>query len=44
MKTSYIFVGDSIVYGIGDFEQNGWTSMFKNKILRNGVDTIEKNR
>ena len=33
MKTSYIFVGDSIVYGIGDFEQNGWTSMFKNKII-----------
>lgn len=33
MKTSYIFVGDSIVYGIGDFEQNGWTSMFKNKMI-----------
>lgn len=33
MKTSYIFVGDSIVYGIGDFEQNGWTSMFKNKVI-----------
>ncbi len=33
MKTSYIFIGDSIVYGIGDFEQNGWTSMFKNKII-----------
>ena len=33
MKTSYIFVGDSIVYGIGDFAQNGWTSMFKNRII-----------
>ena len=33
MKTSYILVGDSIAYGIGDFEQNGWTSMFKNRTI-----------
>ena len=33
MKTNYIFIGDSIVYGIGDNENNGWTSMFKKQII-----------
>ncbi len=40
MKNIYIFVGDSIVYGIGDFEQNGWTSMFKNKIINLDSDSL----
>lgn len=36
MKNNYIFVGDSIVYGIGDYENNGYTSMFKHMII--GMD------
>lgn len=33
METNYIIIGDSITYGIGDFESGGWTSMFKNYIV-----------
>lgn len=33
MKKNYIVIGDSIIYGIGDFETNGWPSMFKNYII-----------
>lgn len=33
MKNNYIVVGDSIVYGVGGYQFNGWVSMFKNKIL-----------
>lgn len=36
MKNNYIFIGDSIVYGIGDYESNGYTSMFKHMIM--GLD------
>ena len=32
MNTNYI-IGDSITYGIGDFESSGWASMFKNYIV-----------
>lgn len=34
MKKNYIIVGDSITYGIGDYETNGWASMLKNKVLK----------
>lgn len=33
MKTNYIIIGDSITYGIGDFESGGWSTMFKNYIV-----------
>ncbi|MBR0427064.1 MAG: SGNH/GDSL hydrolase family protein [Clostridia bacterium] len=33
MKNNIIICGDSIVYGIGDFETNGWATMFKNYIV-----------
>lgn len=33
MNTNYIIVGDSLTYGIGDFESGGWASMFKNYII-----------
>lgn len=33
MKNNFIIIGDSIVYGIGGYEQNGWVSMLKNKLL-----------
>lgn len=33
MKNNFIVIGDSIVYGIGGYEQNGWVSMLKNKLL-----------
>jgi lysophospholipase L1-like esterase len=30
---NYIIIGDSITYGIGDFETGGWAAMFKNYIV-----------
>ena len=30
---NYIIIGDSITYGIGDFETGGWASMFKKYIV-----------
>lgn len=33
METNYIIIGDSITYGIGDFENGGWATMFKNHIV-----------
>ncbi len=33
MNTNYIIIGDSITYGIGDFENCGWATMFKNYIV-----------
>lgn len=33
MNTNYIIIGDSITYGIGDFESGGWATMFKNYIV-----------
>ena len=33
MNTNYIIIGDSITYGIGDFESGGWASIFKNYIV-----------
>ncbi|MCR5146111.1 MAG: hypothetical protein K6B70_02010 [Clostridia bacterium] len=37
--SNYIIVGDSITYGIGDSEGNGWASLFKEKI-KSKDDTI----
>lgn len=37
-KNNYIIIGDSITYGIGDYETNGWASLLKNKLL-NDDDT-----
>lgn len=33
MGTNYIVIGDSITYGIGDFESGGWATMFKKYII-----------
>lgn len=33
MNTNYIIIGDSITYGIGEFESGGWASMFKSYIV-----------
>lgn len=33
MKNNYIVIGDSITYGIGDFESGGWSAMFKNFVV-----------
>lgn len=33
MKNNYIIVGDSVVYGIGGYQKNGWVSMLKNELL-----------
>lgn len=33
MGTNYIIIGDSITYGIGDFQNGGWATMFKNYIV-----------
>ena len=30
---NYIIIGDSLTYGIGDFETGGWAQMFKNYIV-----------
>jgi lysophospholipase L1-like esterase len=33
MNNNYIIIGDSLTYGIGDFETGGWSTMFKNYIV-----------
>ena len=33
MKNNYIVIGDSITYGIGDFENGGWSAMLKKHIV-----------
>ena len=33
MNNNSIIIGDSITYGIGDFESGGWATMFKNYIV-----------
>ena len=33
MNNNYIVIGDSITYGIGDFESGGWSAMLKNYIV-----------
>ena len=34
MKKNYILIGDSIVYGIGDYDNCGWATEFKKYIMR----------
>ena len=34
MNNNDIIIGDSITYGIGDFESGGWVAMFKNYIVK----------
>lgn len=43
MNTNYIIIGDSIVYGIGDFQNNGWTSLFKNFIINKDSSKVSTN-
>lgn len=43
MNTNYIIIGDSITYGIGDFESGGWASMFKNYIVNKDDSKICNN-
>ena len=43
MQKNYIIIGDSITYGIGDFETNGWASMFKNYIVNKDDSKICNN-
>ena len=38
MKNNYIVIGDSITYGIGDYENGGWSAMLK-KYIVNQDDT-----
>lgn len=33
MNKNYIIIGDSIAYGIGDYETLGWATMFKKNIM-----------
>lgn len=33
MNNNYIVIGDSITYGIGDFESGGWSALLKNYIV-----------
>lgn len=33
MNKNYIIIGDSITYGIGDFESSGWATMLKKYII-----------
>ena len=43
MKNNYIIVGDSITYGIGDFESGGWSAMFKKFIVNKDDSKICNN-
>lgn len=43
METNYIIIGDSITYGIGDFESGGWATMFKDYIVNQDDSKICKN-
>ena len=42
-KKNYIIIGDSITYGIGDFETNGWAAMYKNYIVNKDDSKICNN-
>ncbi len=43
MKNNYIIIGDSITYGIGDFESGGWSAMFKKFIVNKDDSKICNN-
>ena len=33
IKENYIIIGDSLPYGVGDYENNGWVALFKNDLM-----------
>lgn len=43
MNTNYIIIGDSLTYGIGDFENCGWATMFKNYIINKDNSKVSNN-
>ena len=43
MKNNYIIIGDSITYGIGDYENGGWSAMFKKFIVNKDDSKICNN-
>ena len=43
MNNNYIIIGDSLTYGIGDFETGGWAAMFKNYIVNKDDSKVCKN-
>lgn len=43
MGTNYIIIGDSITYGIGDFESSGWATMFKNYMVNQDSSKVCNN-
>lgn len=43
MNNNYIIIGDSISYGIGDFESGGWAAMFKNYIVSQDDSKVSNN-
>lgn len=40
MKKNYILIGDSVVYGIGSYENCGWSTLFKKYII--GMDDTKE--
>lgn len=40
---NYIIIGDSIVYGIGDFKTGGWATMLKKNIVSKDISKICSN-
>ena len=43
MNNNYIIIGDSITYGIGDFETGGWSTMFKKYIVNKDDSKVSNN-
>lgn len=43
MKNNYIIIGDSITYGIGDYEDGGWSAMLKKFIVNKDDSKICNN-
>ena len=43
MKNNYIVIGDSITYGIGDYENGGWSAMLKKYIVNKDDSKICNN-
>ena len=43
MRTNYIVIGDSITYGIGDFESGGWATMLKKYIINKDYSKVCNN-
>lgn len=43
MNNNYIIIGDSLTYGIGDFETGGWAALFKKYIVNKDDSKVCKN-